>query len=47
MGQTFVNFVNILRINEACRLLSGDRPITEIAMECGYQNLSNFQSPVP
>jgi AraC-like DNA-binding protein len=42
MGQTFVNFVNILRINEACRLLSGNRPITEIAMECGYQNISNF-----
>jgi AraC-like DNA-binding protein len=42
MGQTFVNFVNILRVNEACRLLSGARPITEIAMECGYQNLSNF-----
>jgi AraC-like DNA-binding protein len=42
MGQTFVNFVNILRINEACRLLSGDKPITEIAMECGYQNISNF-----
>ena len=42
MGQTFVNFVNILRVNEACRLLSGTRPITEIAMECGYQNISNF-----
>jgi AraC-like DNA-binding protein len=42
MGQTFVNFVNILRVNEACRLLTGDRPITEIAMECGYQNISNF-----
>jgi AraC-like DNA-binding protein len=42
MGQTFVNFVNILRINEACRLLSGAQPITEIAMECGYQNISNF-----
>jgi AraC-like DNA-binding protein len=42
MGQTFVNFVNILRVNEACRLLSGTKPITEIAMECGYQNISNF-----
>jgi AraC-like DNA-binding protein len=42
MGQTFVNFVNILRVNEACRLLSGTQPITEIAMECGYQNISNF-----
>lgn len=42
MGQTFVNFVNILRVNEACRLLTGSRPITDIAMECGYQNLSNF-----
>jgi AraC-like DNA-binding protein len=42
MGQTFVNFVNILRVNEACRLLTGYQPITEIAMECGYQNISNF-----
>lgn len=42
MGQTFINFVNILRINEACRLLAGSLPITEIAMECGYKNISNF-----
>jgi len=42
-GKTFVGFVNTLRVNEACRLLSGTgRTITEIAMACGYQNLSNF-----
>lgn len=42
-GHTFVSFVNILRVNEACRLLTGsDFSITRIAMECGYNNLSNF-----
>ncbi|PKP72015.1 MAG: AraC family transcriptional regulator [Alphaproteobacteria bacterium HGW-Alphaproteobacteria-5] len=42
-GHTFVGFVNILRINEACRLLAGtDRSITQVAMDCGYNNISNF-----
>jgi AraC-like DNA-binding protein len=42
-GKTFVGFVNALRVNEACRLLSGTiQPVTEIALACGYQNLSNF-----
>lgn len=42
-GKTFVAFVNTLRINEACRLLHDTtQSITEIAMACGYNNVSNF-----
>jgi AraC-like DNA-binding protein len=42
-GQTFVGFVNILRINEVCRrLMDGDTSITDIAMSCGYNNIANF-----
>ena len=42
-GQTFVGFVNILRINEVCRLLmASDEGISEIAMNCGYNNIANF-----
>lgn len=42
-GQTFVSFVNVLRINEACKLLTNtNQDIIDIAYECGYGNLSNF-----
>lgn len=42
-GLTFVKFVNMLRINEACRLLVRENmDITQIAFMCGYQNISNF-----
>jgi len=42
-GGTFVSFVNTLRINEACRLLDASTSaIIEIAMSCGYNNISNF-----
>lgn len=42
-GKTFIAFVNTLRINEACRRLNDPAvPITEIAMACGYNNVSNF-----
>jgi AraC-like DNA-binding protein len=42
-GQTFVGFVNILRINEVCRLLmESEEGITDIAMNCGYNNIANF-----
>jgi AraC-like DNA-binding protein/mannose-6-phosphate isomerase-like protein (cupin superfamily) len=43
-GRNFVDFVNILRVHKACRLLgsNSNASITEIAMECGYRNLSNF-----
>ena len=42
-GQTFVGFVNILRINEVCRSMTESAEcITEIAMNCGYNNIANF-----
>lgn len=42
-GRTFVSFVNLMRINEACRQLAcGGDDIMDIAFRCGYANLSNF-----
>jgi AraC-like DNA-binding protein len=42
-GQTFVGFVNILRINEVCRTMGESNDcITNIAMNCGYNNIANF-----
>ena len=42
-GQTFVGFVNILRINEVCRRMTeSNECITNIAMNCGYNNIANF-----
>ena len=42
-GRTFVSFVNVMRIMEACRrLVSTDEDIIDIAFQCGYANLSNF-----
>lgn len=42
-GQTFVRFVNLLRINAVCRLLlENDDCITSIAMNCGYNNIAHF-----
>src|SRR6185437_6030154 len=38
-GQTFVGFVNILRVNEVCRAMTeSNRSIANIAMGCGYNN---------
>ena len=43
MGKTFPAFVNDLRIGRACRLLAEtEMNVTEIALCCGYRNLSNF-----
>ena len=42
-GKTFPAFVNELRIGRACRLLTESKKnITELAFECGFSNLSNF-----
>jgi AraC-like DNA-binding protein/mannose-6-phosphate isomerase-like protein (cupin superfamily) len=42
-GKTFPEFVNELRIGRACSLLMEDNlNITEVAYECGFTNLSNF-----
>lgn len=43
MGKTFPVVVNELRIGRACQLLAEtDSQITQVAMSCGYNNLSNF-----
>ena len=42
-GKTFPEFVNELRIGRACRYLTeSEKNITEVAFECGFTNLSNF-----
>lgn len=43
--KTFTQFVNEVRLGYACRLLmEGEYNITQIAYECGYRNISNFNS---
>ena len=40
---TFVHYVNEWRIRIACReLLGTTHPITQVAFDCGFENLSNF-----
>ncbi len=40
---TFVEYLASVRLGHACKLLSEkDRNIVEIAYECGYNNLANF-----
>lgn len=40
---TFVEYLNSVRIGHACKLLAeNDRNIVEIAYECGFNNLANF-----
>ncbi len=42
-GNTFTDFVNLVRINRACQLLlDTDRPIALVAYEVGFNNLANF-----
>lgn len=42
-GKTLPEYVNALRIGRACELLAdGQRKITDVAMECGFGNLANF-----
>jgi AraC-like DNA-binding protein len=42
-GKTLPQFVNELRIGRACRLLvDNEAKITEVAFECGFPNLANF-----
>ena len=42
-GRTFVDYLSWLRCNRAAELLvTTDRTILDIAMECGFSNLSHF-----
>ncbi len=42
-GKTLPEYVNALRIGRACELLAEDKwKITDVAMECGFHNLANF-----
>lgn len=44
-GKSFKEYLNFVRVSHAEQLLySGDKGITEIAMECGYNNVSYFIS---
>jgi len=40
--KTYINFLNEIRINYACRLLTEDKSISGICYDCGFMNLSNF-----
>jgi AraC-like DNA-binding protein len=42
-GKTLPQFVNELRIGRACRMLvEDDAKVTDIALDCGFSNLANF-----
>jgi AraC-like DNA-binding protein len=42
-GRTLPQYVNELRIGRACLLLAGtDRKVVDVASECGFENLANF-----
>jgi AraC-like DNA-binding protein len=42
-GKTLPRYINELRVGRACRLLAeGEAKITDIALECGFANLANF-----
>lgn len=42
-GKTLVGYLAELRIGSACRqLIESTRPVSEIAFDCGFQNLSHF-----
>jgi AraC-like DNA-binding protein len=42
-GKTFSDYVNEIRINEACRLLiQSEKTINQISYECGFETLSYF-----
>jgi AraC-like DNA-binding protein len=42
-GKTLVEYLHELRVGQVSRqLLETNRPISEIALECGFNNLSNF-----
>ncbi len=41
--KTYIEFLNHLRINHACKLLTdSELSIAQVGLECGFHNLSNF-----
>jgi AraC-like DNA-binding protein len=40
--KTYVSFLNEIRINHACRLLTEEKPVADICYDSGFTNLSNF-----
>ena len=40
--KTYISFLNEIRINHACRLLTKEKPIADICYDSGFTNLSNF-----
>lgn len=40
--KTYVSFLNEIRVNHACRLLTGEKSIAGICYDSGFTNLSNF-----
>ena len=43
-NKTYFSFLNELRVENACKLLVGNKglSISEVAYQCGFKNLSNF-----
>lgn len=42
-GKTYSNYINEIRINEACRLLvQTEKTVSQISFECGFETLSYF-----
>jgi AraC-like DNA-binding protein len=42
-NKTFTDFVSEVRIGHACRLLiEGNKNVSQLAYECGYKTISNF-----
>jgi AraC-like DNA-binding protein len=42
-NKTFTDFVSEVRIGHACRLLiEGNMNVSQLAYECGYKTISNF-----
>ena len=42
-GKSFSGYLNEIRIGNACKLLiGGDKQVSEVAFECGFHSLSNF-----
>jgi len=43
IGRSPMEYINEYRIKQTCRLLEEtDLPVTEVCLECGYNNLGNF-----